>query len=84
MAGARHNSSWLNDLGLPHVVYQDTDEKADYYFPPVAHEAAAYVQYIVDHLQVLAWLLCCGAVQAAVVECKLLWCRECSCGAWSC
>ena len=53
VAGSKHDTQWLNDLGLPYLVYQMQDPEKPYYFPPVAHEAAAYVQYILDHFQCL-------------------------------
>ncbi|DBA98269.1 TPA: hypothetical protein ACH3X1_001191 [Trebouxia sp. C0004] len=53
VAGTRHSSAWLKDLGIPYIVYQHTERQERHHFTNYANEATAYVQFIYDYYDCL-------------------------------
>ena len=55
VAGLKYDANWAASLGddVEAVVYQQADKEAPHYFPHLGHEAAAYIQFMIDYYDCL-------------------------------
>ncbi|KAK9814947.1 hypothetical protein WJX73_002788 [Symbiochloris irregularis] len=53
VAGNKHSHQWLDDLELPHLVYQHQDQRLPNFFPNHALEAYAYLQFLYHYYDCL-------------------------------
>ena len=43
------NLTYLNETGVPHIVYQRDDPLHPHYYEPLGREAGAYLQFIAEY-----------------------------------
>ena len=68
VSGGDNNLTYLNETGVPFLVYQRDEPGLPHYYEPLGREAGAYIQFIADYYdclpQACIWLFipCCTAV----------------------
>ena len=76
VAGTFHDASWLHELessGVQHLVYQNIDPQAPWYFEPYANEAGAYFLFILNYYHCLPQVSVFDFCQTyAILTCAIL------------